>query len=1016
MPLRSLMSRSVRLALTALMLMPPPPAFAGGPLYVAGASYFDPAVKGTQLTWAQGTLTYYTDQDDLSPQLPGAAADGLVADAFSRWASISTAAVSASRGGELGEDVNGSNVTANPDGTISMPADILPGASAQPVAVVYDADGSVTDALLGQGAGSASECFTNAVFGGPDNLSSDAHIVHALVVLNGNCAQTQAQLGDLQYRLVRVLGRVLGLDWSQANLNVITGSPTPTAADYAGFPLMHAVDPVYCVPIASCYPASVDPAQPKLDDQAALSRLYPVTPANQAAFPGKQLFSANTVRIHGSVFFLDASGQPAQPMQGVNVVARWVDPATGLPSRTYVVTSVSGFLFRGNAGNVITGFTDASGQRFDRFGSDDPALEGFFDLAGLQIPDGTGIGQFELSIEPVDPAWSKGVGPYAAMQVHPSGAARVFVYANVGQDAQQDLVMQGSTVATPNWFGPTSLASPASVPAVGDWSGALSPYGDADYFRLTAQANRTLSVSVTALDENGAPSESKAQPVIGIWQLLDPGSTPAPANTPSPFNTVIAGESRLDAQLNATTDFRIGIADYRGDGRPDFRYHARVFYGDTLAPARASVAGGTPVAIKGLGFSSGVGAAVASSSTPLLAFSANQLLISAPPSSDGVKNLTLNDPTTGGASTMFGVLTYGAGPSDIINPITVSNPPTPVGGQAENPVVVQVVTSDGSAPVAGASVFFTSSPGASLSACGGAASCTVLTDQSGYASTYVTVLSPGAGTISAELAPESYNPPKTVQAPVDGVINTVAGMDVALMPQRAWIARGAAISLPLVARTLTNGVPAGGKTIVFQVEKGSAVLSPSSAVTDTNGNAGATLQVTNASGDLELSACSMLTAMSTAACANFNAVSVPASAQFLQAVAGSLQIAPVGENFQPVTVRVTDSLGDPILGAAVTFRWLVARAPQNLPIVWIGDTGISSNPMPVILSSLQATAQSDVNGLATVQPTTGGAQGAVVILGNASTGTSSLPFELQSLPPLGVQSPSSTLREKSGVR
>src|SRR5437660_12340131 len=80
-------------------------------------------------------------------------------------------------------------------------------------------------------------------------------------------------------------------------------------------------------------------------------------------------------------------------MQGVNVVARWIDPASGQPSGASVATSVSGFLFHGNAGNPATGFTDSTGQRFDRFGSDDPAIEGFFDLAGLEIPNGTSSAQ-----------------------------------------------------------------------------------------------------------------------------------------------------------------------------------------------------------------------------------------------------------------------------------------------------------------------------------------------------------------------------------------------------------------------------------------------------------------------------------------------------------------------------------------------------------------------------------------------------------------------------------------------
>jgi len=105
----------------------------------------------------------------------------------------------------------------NGDGTFTMPADILPTAANKPVGIVYDSDGAVTNALLGSGAGDTFYCFTNAVFGGVDNLSTDAHLLHALVIMNGNCAQTAAQLPDVKYRLVRMLGRVLGLDWSEVD-------------------------------------------------------------------------------------------------------------------------------------------------------------------------------------------------------------------------------------------------------------------------------------------------------------------------------------------------------------------------------------------------------------------------------------------------------------------------------------------------------------------------------------------------------------------------------------------------------------------------------------------------------------------------------------------------------------------------------------------------------------------------------------------------------------------------------
>ena len=167
----------------------------------------------------------------------------MVAGAFSAWTSISGVALTASQGGHLAEDVNGSNIAVDATGTITAPADITPSATGTPVGIVYDYDGTVTDTLLGQGAGSLADCFTNAVYGGPDNFSAAGNIAHAIVVINGVCAATNAQLPDVQYRLVRVLGRILGLGWSQANLNVLTHNPAPTSADFAGFPVMHFADP-----------------------------------------------------------------------------------------------------------------------------------------------------------------------------------------------------------------------------------------------------------------------------------------------------------------------------------------------------------------------------------------------------------------------------------------------------------------------------------------------------------------------------------------------------------------------------------------------------------------------------------------------------------------------------------------------------------------------------------------------------------------------------------------------------
>ncbi|MFZ0732880.1 MAG: IPT/TIG domain-containing protein [Candidatus Sulfotelmatobacter sp.] len=657
---------------------------AGGPKQIAGPTYFDPSMTGQPLVWPQGLITYYTDQGDLSSILPNTSANSFVASSFAVWTSVSTAAIGATSGGELGEDVNGTNVILNADGTISMPADIEPTATGSPVGVVYDADGSVSDALLGAGAGNSSECFSNAVFGGNDNFGSLATYQHALIVINGQCAQQSSQLTDVEYRLVRVIGNVLGLGWSQLNVNVQTGSPAPAPADYAGFPVMHFTDSSYCAPITRCYS---NPYQLSTDDVAAISRLYPITTQNQPGFPGKQVFASSTARIHGSVWFTDARGNRTEPMQGVNVVARWIDPSTGLPSRQYAASSVSGFLFTGNAGNPITGFDDALGDPFSEWGSNNTSVEGFFDLAGLPLPNG-GSAQYQLSAEGLDPMWSPGVGPYAPGPVSPSGRfSPITVTVTAGADVAQDILMAGTAQPLPQ--AASSWTSPAAMPSGGDWQSSLNGYGDTAYFLLPAQANRTLSVAVTALDESGSSSEVKTQPIIGMWAASDPQGTGPPTFTSSPFNELTFGMTRLDTQVLAAGNFLIGISDLRGDGRPDYRYHAHVLYADSAFPSRVSVSGGA-FTIQGTGFAPGLTATIGNVAASQLAVSAGQMTLAASANADGPRDITVTDPVSGASTTMTGALTYGAAATDSIVLLYGLNPSTPVGTQATHPVSVRV--------------------------------------------------------------------------------------------------------------------------------------------------------------------------------------------------------------------------------------------------------------------------------------------------------------------------------------
>ena len=966
------------LAVILLIICNPVAGRAGGPAFIAGSGYA-PGVEGKPLIWANGTVQYFTDQGDLSPILPASQADTFVAAAFSVWTGVSGVALTASQGGHLAEDVNGINIATDGFGTITGPADITSSATTTPVAIVYDNDGTVTDALLGVGAGSLADCFTNAVYGGPDNFTTAGNIAHAVVVINGICAAATAQLPDVQYRLVRVLGRILGLGWSQANLNVLTHKPAPTSDDLAGFPVMHFTDPISCVPIGVCYPNA---AVPKMDDIDALARLYPASSNPQAAG-----------RYFGVVYFTDASGNAAQPMQGVNVVARLM--VSNQPSRQYVVTSVSGFAFCGNAGNIIDGYLDGDGLRYDRWGSNDPTLEGFFDLGELTIPTGQTIAQYQLTVEALDPNWSMGVGPYAPTQVTPSGVfPPVVVTVTNGSNTERDISMLQSEIAQSHPGSGSTYATPAALPAGGSWASWISGYGSTDWFQFTAQANRTASVSVTALDENGQPTETKLLPAIGIWQLSDESGDPAPASTPSAFNTMTWGMSRLDAQFNTTDTFRVGVADFRGDGRPDYFYRASLLYADTVTPPRLGLAGGLAT-LTGTGFKPGLQVSVAGNNASTQSASASQIAVAMPSASqDGTATIQVTDPVSGAFSQMIGALTYGASATDLLLLLQGTEPSTPIGAQAANAIRVRAVAADGITPVSGATIAWNATNGLQFSVCSGSIACSVLSDEAGESSSWVTPTAAGQSTVMIALAPASYSPAQTQQVTVVASSST---LNLAAVTPTRWIAQGATIAVPLTVEALNQqGVPQANVKVNFAVTQGSASLSAGSATTNGAGLATITAQLTNQNTDVQVSAC---VAPNNSPCSQaFTMFSAPSSFWKLETVSGSLQAVPTGQSFQPLVMRVTDGslAANPVMGVNVIFNTTLARVD--------GGSNGGGSGLPVLLGSSQAKVVSAQDGTASVVPSVGSVGPCDVFI-TVSAGQSSAQFQMESVAAIVVSQP-----------
>lgn len=880
-------------------ILPAACAHAGGPRYVAGTAYFDPSATGKPVVWANGQVKYYTDLGDLSASVNQSQADAMVAAAAAVWNAVPTAAVNITAAGSLSEDVNGSNVSSS-GGTLMIPADIQSGDTAKPVAIVYDEDGSVINAFFGAGASSAATCQQNGVFTFVDNLASSGNIVHALMLVNGLCATNSTQISVLQYQLVRAFGQVLGLDWSQTNEEMFS-SGGPTENGLQGWPIMHAMERLCSASGETCIPNGTT-LRP--DDIAAVNRLYPVTAANIASFNGKQLTAANTISVTGTITFRNGQG-----MQGVNVVLRPFFPGTTIPDVRYTVTAVSGVYFHGNAGNIVVGTADAKGNPLARFGSGDTSLEGYFDVSGIPIPPGETVDTWQLSFEPINPLYTgaESVGPYATGQVTPSGTMPTIAIPGLtaGSSVIENISV-GNSAGDALSGDDGVLSAPVTVSSTGEWTARLAGYGHSSWLQFWAKANREFTVEAEPLDDSGQPTLNKAQLVLGAWNGTDAISTAPVTYTPQPFNGAVAGLTKLPVLTLADSEVRIGVADMRGDGRPDYLYRGRVLYADSVNPAILPASGG-PVAITGIGFRPNSIVTINGVSATITSISPTQITAIAPPSAGvtGTVPVEVRDPQTLGIAVIADGVSYGSQNNDTIGIVTA--PSGLVAPGAPLPFTVSV--NNGTAPAAGATVTFAVEQGSATLACG-QPSCSVVTAANGSATLAVAANSTTPTSVTATLSNG---------ASVAATFTAEAGVTQSINPltPNLYLAAGVAAQWTPQGLVLQNGAPDANAAVTWKPAS-SGVTAPTTASLSTSTGI-VTQQL--AAGPLNPGTVVPVNAclVSNGSCAQFNVISVPASALQIAPIAGTAQNIAAGQSFTPVVLEVTDTMGDPVAGATVTF-------------------------------------------------------------------------------------------------
>ena len=953
----------ITLQILALFLLALAPAttLAGGPKYVAGVSFFNPGVLGQPIHWPNGQLDYYVDQGPLSATVTNQQATAMVDAAAALWSAVPTAGVTLTDKGPLNEDVNGADILVNSTSQIAQPSDVSPSATAYPLAVIYDADGSVIDALFGATTSTPTSCQNNGVFVWMDNLNPDATVAHAVILLNGLCATNNNLLDMMSFQLERAFGRVLGLDYSQVNPG---GS--------SGWPIMQ--------PLGGCGPAGGEciptPSTLSYDDIAALNRIYPITASNLSSFPGKQLTAPNTVSIQGTIAFRTGVG-----MQGVNVVARPLD-ANGNPLSQYTVTFVSGAYFGGNHGNSVTGFTDANGVLFSQWGSNDPATQGYFDLSGIPLPPGMTNANYQVTFESINPLYilTEAVGPYADGQVAPSGTLQSISVPNLTAGSSQTVNVTVADSAVGGYQDSIGTEStPRPMPASGLWVGRLSQVGQSDWFSFPVRGNRTFTVVTQALDETGTPTELKAMPSIGVWDAFDPIGATAVGAAPG-LNGLAAGETWLRVSSSADDIVRIGIADLRGDGRPDYAYNGWVLYVDTVQPARLPAAGG-PIVIHGMGFRLADAVLVGGQPALITSIFPNEITAIAPAAASGISgsmDVEVDDqPAFYAAAIVSGGISYDSGSGDALSLVTAPSGTVPTA--TPSPFTVAALGPDLS-PAGGVTVLYTVTIGSATLACG-LPVCSVTASGDGRATINVTATNSTLSIVTASLTNGS-----SVQAHFAGGTPPVLS---SLTPQLS-LAAGATFTWTVQALVLSNGVPAPSQTVSWGISTSGIASSGSVPVlTNASGIATRTLIV----GPLAEGQTATINAClnGTSQCVAYSAFGARPEYAFLQPISGTSQTLAVSAAPAPIALRLFDMNGNPMAGGTVAlyqalYAWAPPRAPHTVC------------PPSTLLATQTATAISAIDGSVTFSPAAlPGAPTtlqAIAVSGNTAT----VPFAIEQHP------------------
>ncbi len=272
----------------------------------------------------------------------------------------------------------------------------------------------------------------------------------------------------------------------------------------------------------------------------------------------------------------------------------------------------------------------------------------------------------------------------------------------------------------------------------------------------------------------------------------------------------------------------------------------------------------------------------------------------------------------------------------------------PVGVPTSASFAVKVLGPDGTTPVAGESVVFAASGAAVQFGACGQATCTVITDATGTASTPVLPTASGTITLTAASIAGSVTASFAAETHVRTVTATTPVMYVAAGANVSWISQV----------NLSDNAGAVANLPVQWLAQGNVQLSATQSVTNTQGLAqiSITAQALSAGAQATVTACAW-----SLVCAKIAAQGVSATDWQILPVNGATQSLSAGQAFGAVVLQVTDTAGHPVAGATV--RVYQTDEGWAAPCVSLG-----SCPSVPVYGTSEIEATSDANGLLSVAP------------------------------------------------